>query len=65
VDFLHQFWRLVVPKEDKTLPWQALRLPFCEALRVCGRYSAERALDRPAKNALNLIRERVFWSQAD
>jgi hypothetical protein len=38
VDFLHQFCRPAVSKEDKTLPWVALRLLFCAVPGVCGRH---------------------------
>jgi hypothetical protein len=31
VDFLHQFCRPAVSKEDKALPWQAFRRAFAQA----------------------------------
>jgi hypothetical protein len=38
VDFLHQFCRPVVSKEDKTLPCMALGLLFCAVPEVAGGY---------------------------
>jgi hypothetical protein len=60
VDFLHQFCRPVVPKEDKTLPRRPLRLRFGEP-RGCLRevFSARRAFGSQAENALDLIRRVV------
>jgi hypothetical protein len=59
VDFLHQFCRRVVSKEDKTLPWQAFRLLFCAALRVNGRHFPQDGIRPSGKNALDLIRGAV------
>jgi hypothetical protein len=59
VDFLHQFCRRVVSKEDKTLPW---RLPACCFARSEGFAAGifrKMAFGRPVKNTLDLIRGAV------
>jgi hypothetical protein len=59
VDFLHQFCRLVVSKEDKTLPWQALRLLFCAVPGCAAGVFRTAGIRLAGKNALDLIRRAV------
>jgi hypothetical protein len=59
VDFLHQFLRPVVSKEDKTLPWRALRLRFCAAAGFAGGVFHIANVRRATENTLDLIRGAV------
>jgi dienelactone hydrolase len=59
VDFLHQFCRPVVSKEDKTLPWQALGLPFCVGLAFAAGIFHKAGIRSAGKNTLDLIRRAV------
>jgi hypothetical protein len=59
VDFLHQFWRAVVPKEDSAVPRRPLGRCFasCEGLHQA--FSVARAFGSLGENALDLIRRVV------
>jgi hypothetical protein len=59
VDFLHQFCRRVVSKEDKTLPWRAFRLCLRGARGFAAGIFRKMAFGRLVKNALDLIRGAV------
>jgi dienelactone hydrolase len=59
VDFLHQFCRPAVSKEDKTLPWVALRPLFARPQGFAAGVFPHSGHSIRPKNALDLIRRAV------
>jgi hypothetical protein len=59
VDFLHQFCRPVVPKEDKALPRRALRRRFASRDGAAGGIFRTAGISARGENALDLIRRVV------
>jgi hypothetical protein len=59
VDFLHQFCRPVVSKEDKTLPWGAPGCCFARLLGFAAGFIRTAGIRFDRKNALDLIRRAV------